>query len=182
MDYQAIIDKYYTENDNLRQLLLKHSRQVADRCLLICDRHPELRLDREFLEEAAMLHDIGICRCHAPSILCVGTENYIAHGVIGAAMLRSYDATLEPYARICERHTGSGLSKQEIVAQKLPLPPQDFFPETLPEKLICLADKFFSKSGDMREKTLSEVCHSLVKFGPESVARLEEMIRLFKVE
>ena len=97
-------------------------------------------------------------------------------------MLRSYDAALEPYARICERHTGSGLSKQEILTQKLPLPPQDFFPETLPEKLICLADKFFSKSGDMREKSLSEVRRSLVKFGPDSVARLDEMIRLFCVK
>ena len=36
MDYQAIIDKYYPEDDELKRLLLKHSRQVADRCLLIC--------------------------------------------------------------------------------------------------------------------------------------------------
>ena len=65
MDYQAIIDKYYTEDDDLRRLLMKHSRQVADRCLRICSAHPELRLDREFVEEAAMLHDIGIRWCNA---------------------------------------------------------------------------------------------------------------------
>ena len=157
------------------------AKEIVSKALEILARSG-LQLDAQLVADGAMLHDIGICRCHAPSILCVGTENYIAHGVIGAAMLRSYDAALEPYARICERHTGSGLSKQEILAQKLPLPPQDFFPETLPEKLICLADKFFSKSGDMREKTLSEVRHSLVKFGPDSVARLDEMIRLFCVK
>ena len=181
MNALEILYHFYPEDTPLRRLLLKHSEQVRDKALeiLACS---GLQLDAQLVADGAMLHDIGICRCHAPSILCVGTENYIAHGVIGAAMLRSYDAALEPYARICERHTGSGLSKQEILAQKLPLPPQDFFPETLPEKLICLADKFFSKSGDMREKTLSEVRHSLVKFGPDSVARLEEMIRLFCVK
>ena len=46
-----------------------HSRQVADRCLLIAKKHPELKLDVEFLEEAAMLHDIGIYRCNAPARL-----------------------------------------------------------------------------------------------------------------
>ena len=164
----------------MRRLLLKHSKHVRDKALEILEKSG-LELDRQLVSDGAMLHDIGVGRCHAPSILCVGTEPYIAHGVIGAAMLRDFDPSLEPYARICERHTGSGLSKQEILEQKLPLPPQDFFPETLPEKLVCLADKFFSKSGDMREKSLSEVRHSLVKFGPESVARLEEMIRLFSV-
>ena len=68
MDYQAIIDKYYPSENELRRILLIHSRQVTDRCLRICNAHPELRLDREFLEEAAMLHDIGIFRCDAPGI------------------------------------------------------------------------------------------------------------------
>ena len=59
MDYQSIIDKYYPEDNELKKILLVHSRQVADRCLKIAKQHPELRLDTEFLEEAAMLHDIG---------------------------------------------------------------------------------------------------------------------------
>ena len=74
MDYQSIIDKYYPVDNELRRLLLKHSRQVADRALLIVDKHKELPVDRQFLEEAAMLHDIGVFRCHAPSIFCEGTE------------------------------------------------------------------------------------------------------------
>ena len=60
MDYQAIIDKYYPADDELRRVLLKHSRQVADRCLAIARKHKELPVDIQFLEEAAMLHDIGI--------------------------------------------------------------------------------------------------------------------------
>ena len=65
MDYQSIIDKYYPEDNELKRLLMHHSRQVADRCLKIAKQHPELRLDTEFLEEAAMLHDIGIFRCNS---------------------------------------------------------------------------------------------------------------------
>ena len=55
MDYQAIIDEYYPEDDELRGLLLKHSRQVADRCLQIANKHRELPLDVQFLEEADTL-------------------------------------------------------------------------------------------------------------------------------
>ena len=72
MIYEAIIDKYYPEVEDgvqqpsaLRRLLLKHSRQVADHCLRIADRHPELQLDKTFIEAAAMLHDIGIRWCYA---------------------------------------------------------------------------------------------------------------------
>ena len=49
MDYRSIIDKYYPEANALRDILLTHSRQVADRCLKIAKAHPELRLDVEFL-------------------------------------------------------------------------------------------------------------------------------------
>ena len=91
MDYRTIIYRYYPEDDELRRLLLKHSRQVADRALAIAERHPEWNLDREFLEAAAMLHDIGIFRCDAPGIHCHGTEPYIRHGQIGAELIRQAD-------------------------------------------------------------------------------------------
>lgn len=89
MDYQVIINKYYPEDNELRHILLVHSRAVADKALAIADRHPELSLDRQFIEEAAMLHDIGIVRCNAPGIQCFGTEPYICHGRIGAEILRA---------------------------------------------------------------------------------------------
>ena len=117
MDYQAIIDQYYPSENELRRILLTHSRQVADRCLLIARKHPELRLDTEFLEEAAMLHDIGIYQCDAPGIQCFGTEPYICHGVIGGRLLR--EKGLVRHAQVCERHTGTGISHEQIKAQGL---------------------------------------------------------------
>ena len=138
MDYQSIIDKYYPSENELRRILLVHSRQVADRSLKISKAHPELRLDEEFLEEAAMLHDIGIFRCDAPSIQCFGTEPYIRHGVIGAELMRQEG--WERHALVCERHTGTGLSKRDIEQQQLPLPHQDYMPVALEEQVICYAD------------------------------------------
>jgi uncharacterized protein len=170
MDYQSIIDKYYPSENELRRILLIHSRQVADRCLKIAKTHPELRLDEEFLEEAAMLHDIGIYRCNAPSIQCFGTEPYICHGVIGGQILR--EEGWERHALVCERHTGTGLSREQILRQQLPLSPDGHYePEALEEQVVCYADKFYSKTHPEQERTVVEAAQSLEKFGEEGVNR-----------
>ena len=165
MDYQALLDKYYPQDGALRRLLLKHSRQVADRALHICDRHKELPVDRQFLEEAAMLHDIGVFRCDAPSIYCEGTEPYIKHGPIGGEILRAEG--FPRHARVAERHTGTGLPGYE--------------PETLEEQIICYADKFYSKSSPDREKNIEQAANSLRKFGEEGVTRFMEWATRFEL-
>ena len=86
---------------------------------------------------------------------------------------------LEPFALICERHTGSGLTTADIISQKLPLPEQDFLPLTPEEKMVCLADKFFSKSGDMEEKSFEKVRRSMAKFGDASLARFDNLWAFF---
>ncbi len=169
MDYQFLLDKYYPADNELRRVLLKHSRQVADRCLAIVKKHKELPVDIQFLEEAAMLHDIGIFRCHAPSIYCTGTEPYICHGYIGAQLLRAEG--FPRHARVCERHTGTGLTVADIEHQNLPLPHENFVPETLEEQIICYADKFYSKSHPDRVRTVLEAAQSLEKFGRPGVEK-----------
>ena len=66
MNYKLIIDRYYKDNDELKDILLRHSKAVADKALAIADAHPELQLDRQFLLEAVMVHDIGIIKTNAP--------------------------------------------------------------------------------------------------------------------
>lgn len=177
MDYQRIIDKYYPEDNALRRLLLLHSQSVARKALQIVAFHPRLHLDSVFVEEAAMLHDIGICQTDAPGIHCHGSHPYICHGILGAAMLRAEG--YERHARVCERHTGAGLSLDDIISQHLPLPHQSFLPVTLEEQLICYADKFFSKSRPEQEKTIEQAERSLAKFGEEGVERFREWVRIF---
>ena len=73
MNALAIINKYYSEENELKHILLTHSRSVADKALQIAVKHPELQLDTGFLEEAALLHDIGIFMPDASGIQCFGT-------------------------------------------------------------------------------------------------------------
>lgn len=171
MFFQEIIDKYYSADDNLRRLLIHHSRQVADRALSIARRHPEWQIDLAALEDAAMLHDIGICQTDAPGIHCHGTEPYLLHGRLGALMMRAEAANLEAIARVCERHTGTGLTAANIREQGLPLPEEDLLPETLIERIVCYADKFYSKSHPERERTVAQTAQSLAKFGAEGVQK-----------
>ena len=177
-DWKKIIDKYYSGDGDLRTILIIHSQSVARKALQIVSLHPELNLDREFIEEAAMLHDIGIIKTDAPGIKCFGTEPYICHGILGAEMLRQEG--LPRHARVCERHTGAGLSLNEIVSQNLPLPPQDFLPETLEEQVICYADKFFSKTHLDREKSIEKAEKSIAKFGEEGLARFKQWEKMFE--
>lgn len=177
MNYQAIIDKYYPKENELKHILLVHSRSVADKALMVAERHPELYLDCQFLEEAAMLHDIGIIRSDAPGIQCFGSEPYICHGRLGAEMLRKEG--FPRHARVCERHTGAGITREQIINQHLPLPEQDFLPETMEEKVICYADKFFSKTHLDKEKTVEQAERSLAKFGEEGVLRFREWKQIF---
>lgn len=172
MDPLPLIDKYYAGQPQLRSLLLLHSRQVAERALQVVDAHPELGADRQFVYEAAMLHDIGILQTDAPDIHCHGSRPYIQHGIAGADILRAEG--LPRHARVAERHTGAGLSLADILAQHLPLPPRDLQPETIEEQIVCYADKFFSKSHPQREKPLHKVRRSIARHGEEALRRFDE--------
>lgn len=190
MFFKQIIDKFYPADGNLRRLLLLHSRQVADRALLIAERHPELGADREFLENAAMLHDVGIFLTDAPGICCEGTAPYLLHGRLGAELMRREAdeagrtecerALCEAIARVCERHTGTGLTVANIREQGLPLPEQDFVPETIEEQIVCYADKFYSKSHPERERTVEQTARSLEKFGAAGVEKFLRWAECFE--
>lgn len=178
MDYLSIIDKYYPEANRLRDILITHSTMVMKRAVKICDAHPELNINKDFVIAAAMLHDIGICKCDAPGIECFGTEPYILHGRMGAEMLRKEG--FPEHARVCERHTGAGITCDDIIAQGLPLPHQDFLPETIEEQVICYADKFYSKTHPEREKSYEQAVKSLSKFGEAGLERFARWKELFE--
>ena len=135
LPYQSVIDKYYPEGSTLRDIFLRHSRSVAALAVEIARRR-HLPVDLQTVEEAAMLHDIGIFLTDAPGIHCHGTAPYIAHGYLGADLLRR-ERYSEDVARVAERHTGSGLTAGEIAAQHLPLPAdRTYMPDTQLERLI----------------------------------------------
>ena len=182
IDYKALIEKYCAGNTELQHILLTHSRQVADRALAILHAHPEWiesgEVDPVFVEEAAMLHDIGVVLCDAPKIHCLGTHAYIEHGYLGAEILRQEG--LPKHADVAERHTGTGITYEQIIREQLPIPLQDYTPRTLEERLICYADKFFSKTRLDSEDSLERVMQKMAKWGDESIEQLRHWANLFE--
>lgn len=183
----AIIAHFYPRDDEMRRLLIAHSTQVADKAFAIATTQEccEMEICKPLVLKAAMLHDIGVGRCHAPGIFCHGDAPYIAHGIIGAQMLREWgklnDVDVEPLARIAECHTGSGITAAEVEAQELPIPIRDYLPETLEEKLVCLADKFYSKSRPDQELPYDAVRRQMSRFGSASLDRFDKLCALFHV-
>lgn len=179
IDYNDIIARFYDSGGPLHEVLTVHSNQVAQLAAAICDRliAQGVPVDSQFVHEAAMLHDIGIVRVDAPGIHCHGTEPYIRHGILGREMLDQLG--LYRHALVCERHTGSGLTVAEIESQQLPLPHRDLTPHSLEEKIVCYADKFFSKThlGEP-PRDMERVRRSMARFGDASLARFDALAAL----
>ena len=154
VDPLDIIGRYYQRGTALYDLLTAHGRQVADKSLAIARSLPHLNPDLEFIEGAAMLHDIGIFKTRAPSIGCDGDLPYICHGFLGREILDG-DGLPEAYGLVAERHTGAGITLDNILEAGLPLPKRDMVPVTLEEKIICCADKYYSKSPRNRDKIMT---------------------------
>ncbi|RMG70768.1 MAG: TIGR00295 family protein [Nitrospirae bacterium] len=111
-------------------------------------------VDRELLLTGAMLHDIGRSRTHG-----------IEHALVGARIARELGFP-EAVIRIIERHIGSGITRQE--AEGLGLPPRDYLPETVEEKLVAYADNLLN--GD-KEVSFEESLERFKKIlGPEHPA------------
>lgn len=156
-----------------------HGKMVAGKALEACG---YLNLDadsRKLILEAAYLHDIGVCQTSAAEIGCHGSEPYIRHGVLGREILEAEGLPL--HALICERHTGVGLTVEDITTQQLPLPLRDMTPHSLAERIICFSDLFFSKNPERleQEKSVEKVRKGLAKFGTAKVAIFDDWLGEF---
>ena len=176
MDCIELIDKYYAASPELRHVLITHSEQVRDRALQIIDAHPNWQVDRDFVAEAAMLHDIGIIFCDAPKIHCRGKHAYIEHGYLGAELLRAEG--FPKHALVAERHTGTGITIEQIIREELPIPERDYCPQSLEEKIICYADKFYSKSHLGEEVSIDKIKYNIWKYGHEAFVRWQNLVEL----
>lgn len=172
-----LIDNLYPAGSRRRDIYLAHCSAVAALALKANKALP-CPLDESLVRDAALLHDIGITFTDAPSIDCHGDLPYILHGVAGADIIRRHGLD-ERFARVAERHTGSGITAAEIVRQGLPLPPcRCYMPKSLLEILIAWADKFYSKSGDMKQKPLQRVRAEMLRHGPDALSRFDRMHRI----
>jgi len=172
MDPLVIIRKYYKKDSDLYNILISHSTDVMNKALSIAKKHPELNIDTDFVKEAAMLHDIGIFLTNAPSIHCYGIAPYVCHGYLGRELLDAEGYPLHGLA--CERHTGVGISLEEIEIENLLLPRRDMRPVSIEEKVICFADCFYSKTNLGKEKSIEKIRRGISKHGINSLDIFDE--------
>ena len=52
-------------------------------------------------------------------------------------------------------------------------------PVSMEEKIICFADKFYSKSHPGKEKSIKKIRRNLAKHGEQQVAIFDEWCKLF---
>jgi uncharacterized protein len=176
-----IISEYYKPGTSLYDILVKHSELVAKKALMIAENVPHLKPDLDFIKEASMLHDIGIFQTDVRQLGCRGSHPYVVHGYLGRIILEQKG--FPRHALTCERHLGAGITTEDIKERKMPLPIRDMLPESIEEKIICFADKFFSKDPDgmKNEKTIEEIVAKLKRYGPGQVERFFEWVKLFQV-
>jgi len=181
MDPFIIIEKYYQDLPVAKKILITHSSAVANKAVRIAKMLKLKKKKIQFIYEAAMLHDIGMYLTDAPEIGCFGTYPYICHGYLGHDLL--IREGFPDHAKVCERHTGTGISKKEIIHRNLPIPIRSMKPKSLAEKIITYADKFFSKKpGKLEiEKPINKIREKLSKHGSDKVIQFDEWHQSFKI-
>lgn len=179
MNPYALIDRFYAPGSRLHGIMVRHGEQVAAKALCVARRLTGEAPDFGFIEEAALVHDIGIFMTRAEKIGCRGAHPYVCHGVLGRALLER-EGHLR-HALVCERHVGVGISAADVISQKLPLPRRDMRPLSLEEQIIAYADKFYSKGGGA-EKTVPQILKGLERFGADKAAVFRAWAARFEVD
>ncbi|HEX5198948.1 HD domain-containing protein [Paractinoplanes rhizophilus] len=123
-------------------------------------------LDAGLVRAGCLVHDIGVYRLDGP---------YIRHGVIGYGIMRELGFS-EALSRFCARHTGVGITRDDIARAGLPLPPGDYVAETAEERLVMYADKFHSKTSPPAFVTAATYLREIGRFGPDKAAAFAAMV------
>ncbi len=108
---------------NCPDRLIDHSVAVCKKALKLSS---NFDVDIELLKTGALFHDVGRCR-----------TNGIDHAMVGAEMLKKFGFSDE-ISNIALRHIGAGIPEEE--AKLLGLPPNNYIPITLEEKIVAHAD------------------------------------------
>ncbi|MBN1260614.1 MAG: HD domain-containing protein [Anaerolineae bacterium] len=181
VDYFAIIHKFIPPDSYTYRLYLPHVAAVTAMSIRIARRLGLDEAQLQFIEEAAMLHDIGIVEVKSEWLHCTGTLPYIGHMEAGRKILEAEG--LPRHARVAAEHIGVGITREEILALGLPLEPRDIFPATVEEQIISWSDLFFSKvpGSVWYQRSVAEARDLVVRFGDRAVCTFAAWLEKFGV-
>lgn len=138
---------------------------------------PKAYVDEYAAFAGGLLHDIGTYFVlakdgskAADGKLEFDGPNYILHGLRGYNYLID-NGFSEDIAQFARNHTGVGLTREQVVAQNLPLPAGDYIPRTVEQEIVMVADKYNSKSIPPRFLTVDTYRRKAARFGEENAKR-----------
>jgi uncharacterized protein len=141
---------------------------------------PPRLLDENLAVVGAMLHDIGTYLVLKNDGSDGGKvqfdgPNYILHGLRGYQWLlgQGVDESIAQFAR---NHTGVGLTREQVVAQQLKLPPDDYVPVNLEQEVVMVADKYNSKSVPPRFLTAEAYARKARRFGSSNERAWRDLV------
>jgi uncharacterized protein len=174
---EALHRKYAKTEADLK-LVLTHCQVVEELAMLLLDTKPIPGINRQLVHVGCLLHDIGAYEVLENGMFVQG----VRHGTIGEQILKD-EGFPEALYRCASHHTGVGLTKQDVIDQKLPIPVGDYTAKTDEERLIMYVDKFHSKSNPPHEPpyfcTFDWFRKSVQKFGADKAAKLDALADLF---
>ena len=158
---------------------------VYTHCLIVCGIVEQLHsrsaacreLDLNLARAGSLLHDVGVYRLYDDAGN-LDRGHYIRHGILGYELLLE-EGFPEEICRFASHHTGVGLSREDVIAQRLPLPPADYLADTGEERLVMYADKFHSKKTPPVFFTAPAYAANVRRFGPKKVEAFEAMRATF---
>jgi uncharacterized protein len=173
-----------------KEILVLHEKHAPTRrafdlvythCRIVCDIAGQLRsqpgpgldIDLGLARAGSLLHDIGVYRLYDVAGN-LDHANYIQHGLLGYELLHGAGFP-EAICRFASHHTGVGISREDVLTQRLPIPPADYLAETGEEQLVMYADKFHSKSAPPVFRTAPECAARLRRFGEEKVKAFQAL-------
>jgi uncharacterized protein (TIGR00295 family) len=123
------------KNAGCKDVVIIHCGAVAKLALEIgaCMQKNNIQVNMRLIEAGALLHDIGRAK-----------TNGIMHAVEGTRIARDLNLP-DKIIFIIRNHIGAGVDK--IDAMQLKLPPGDYTPKTLEEKIVAHADNLIDIRG-----------------------------------
>ncbi|AMK13155.1 HD domain-containing protein [methanogenic archaeon mixed culture ISO4-G1] len=118
--------------------------------------------DKDLVVAGALLHDIGRAKDHT-----------IMHAYIGSTMVEEFGLCQE-LVDIVRKHTGAGLDAEDV--KELGLPPGDYIPRTIEEKIVAHADNLVS------DNKVVDHNHSVSKLVNKGAFRGADRVELLHME
>lgn len=148
------------EDLNCSPYIIQHSNAVLNQAIEISD---NFNVNKDIVYTGALLHDIGRTKTQG-----------IRHAIEGAIILLKHGLSPE-IVRIAEVHIGAGIPREEAV--QMGLPPKDYMPITLEEKIVAHADNLVHGTKEVNlDFVVSKWERSMGKNHP-SIERLKKLHR-----